>query len=473
MSARLTSGSIRLDTILDGGLPEYSITLLIGLPGSGKTILASQYVFANATPERPALYLSTVSEPFEKIIRYSQTLSFFDPAAVGRSVFYEDLGTVLNEEGLAGTLERITALLKERRPALLVIDSFKALFAYAHGRDQRSFLHELAGRLSALPVSSFWVGEYGEGDVATAPEFAVADAIISLGTKRVSERELRFLRVTKLRGSGFSPGQHAYRIDADGLDIFPRLADVADLATYAFDGTRVSSGVAALDEMLADGYQPGTATLCVGPSGSGKTLMGLHFIFNGARQGEPGVLASLQEHPAQLERIAAGFGWSLGEEGIELLYRSPVDIYTDQWVYELLDAVERTQASRVLIDSLTDLQLASPDSTRFREFMYSLVHRLSRQGVSLFMTSELPDLFQVNRLLEDGVSHFADNVVLLQYVREQSSIRRALTVLKTRASGHQPEIREFRITPEGIVLGDPFIAVPGRDPETTFTRVAT
>jgi circadian clock protein KaiC len=121
---------------------------------------------------------------------------------------------------------------------------------------------------------------------------------------------------------------------------------------------------------------------------------------------------------------------------------------------------ERTGARRVLIDSLTDLQLASSDSIRFREYMYSLVQRLARQGVSLFMTSELPDLFDTAHLSEYGVSHLADNVVLLQYIREQSSVRRALTVLKTRASRHEPEIREYTITPEGIVLGTSFAPAP-------------
>jgi circadian clock protein KaiC len=191
--------------------------------------------------------------------------------------------------------------------------------------------------------------------------------------------------------------------------------------------------------------------------------MGLHFVFNGVREGEPGVLATLQEHPTQLARIVMEFGWSLDEEGVELMYRSPVDIYIDEWVYDLLAAVERTGARRVLIDSLTDLQFASPDEIRFREYMYSLVQRFSRQGVSLFMTSELPDLFRVTRLSEFGVSHLSDNVVLLQYVRDESAVRRALTVLKTRASRHEPAIREFRITPEGIVLGEPFIVAQPSD----------
>jgi circadian clock protein KaiC len=459
MSERLSSGHARLDGVLGGGLPANAINVLIGLPGAGKTILAQQYVFANATPERPALYLSTVSEPLEKIIRYGQSLDFFSPQAVGKAVFYEDLGTVLNERGLDAVSERIDGLIRDHKPGVIVIDSFKALSAYADASDFRRFLHELAGRLTAFPASCFWVGEYAEGAIADAPEFAVADAVISLSSARTGDRENRTLRVLKLRGGAPSSGAHAYRITSNGIDVFPRLADPVTVDDYVLSDVRISSGIAALDELLADGYWPGASTLCAGPSGAGKTLMGLHFIFNGARDGEPGVIASLQENPVQLERIVRGFGWTLQAPTIELMYRSPVDIYIDQWVYELLDTVERTGARRVMIDSLTDLQIASPDPIGFREYMYSLSQRLSRDGVSLFMTSELPDLFSVGRLSEYGVSHLSDNVVLLQYMRESSTVRRAITVLKTRASHHQPEIHEFTITPAGIVLGEAFAPV--------------
>jgi circadian clock protein KaiC len=453
MSERLSSGHPRLDGLLGGGLPANAINIVIGLPGSGKTILAQQYVFANATPDRPALYLSTVSEPLEKMIRYGQSLDFFSVQAVGRSVFYEDLGSILNERGLEAVAGRIDELIRERTPGIIVIDSFKALSAYADGSDFRRFLHELAGRLSAFPVDCFWIGEYAEDAIAEAPEFAVADAVIALSTTRIGDREHRTIRVLKLRGSGAASGAHAYRLSSSGINVFPRLADPAEGDDYALGDARISSGIAALDELLADGYWPGASTLCAGPSGSGKTLMGLHFIFNGAGAGDPGVIATLQENPVQLERIVGGFGWSLEEPAIELMYRSPVDVHIDEWVYDLLDTVERVGARRVLIDSLSDLQFASPDSTRFREYIYSLSQRLSRQGVSVFMTSELPDLFHVTRLSEFGVSHLSDNVVLLQYVRDNTVVRRALTVLKTRAGHHQPEIREFTITAEGIVLG--------------------
>lgn len=459
MSERLSSGHPRLDAVLGGGLPMHGINIVIGLPGSGKTILAQQYVFANATPERPALYLSTVSEPLEKIIRYGQTLDFFSTEAVGSAVFYEDLGSILSDGGLDAVSDRIGELLRERRPGVIVIDSFKALSAYADATGFRGFLHELAGRLSAFPADTFWIGEYADDAIADAPEFAVADSVIALSTSRIGDRESRTLRVLKLRGSFSSSGAHAYRITSGGIMVFPRLADPIEIDEYVLSGVRISSGIAALDELLADGYWPGASTLCAGPSGSGKTLMGLHFIYNGARAGDPGVIATLQENPVQLERILSGFGWGLEEPAVELMYRSPVDVYIDEWVYDLLDTVERVGARRVLIDSLSDLQFAAPDPVRFREYIYSLSQRLSRRGVSLFMTSELPDLFRTTRLAEFGVSHLSDNVVLLQYVRDSATVRRALTVLKTRASHHQPQIREFTITPEGIVLGQP-IAPP-------------
>jgi len=466
MDDRLLSGHAPLDQILGGGLPANAISLIMGRPGTGKTILAQQYAFRNGRPERPAIYFSTVSEPLEKIARFGQSLGFFDTAAIGTSVFYEDLGATLHQGGLGDVAERLGRTVRERRPGLIVIDSFKALQAFAADYGEfRKFLHELAGRLGAFPAASLWVGEYEDAEIASMAEFAVADAILSLTSERVGQREARFFQVKKLRGSAFRSGQHAYRLSASGLHLFPRLADAPIGQDYQMAEIRLSSGIAALDQMLADGYWPGASTLIAGPSGSGKTLMGLHFVMNGARHGQPGVIATLQENPTQLQRVLAGFGWSLREPNVEVMYRSPVDIYIDEWVYELMHTVERTKARRVLIDSLGDLRISAGDEIRFHEFTYSIVQRFSQQGVSVLMTSEIPRLFGSERISDSEVSSLADNVVMLSYQRERDTIGRTMAVIKTRASRHDPTIRKFVIGPEGIVLDElvPALEDPQQD----------
>ena len=461
MTQRFSSGEPHLDTVLGGGLPANALNMIIGLPGSGKTILAEQFMFHNASAHRPGMYLSTVSEPLDKIVRYGQGLDFFDAEAIGTSVFFEDLGRTLNDGGLDDLLAEVRRLITERRPGVIVIDSFKALSAYAANTQVfRAFLHELAGILTALPTTTFWVGEYVRDEIATAPEFAVADGIISLTTRRDAERAIRHLEILKLRGTGFMSGEHAYRIASDGLRIFPRLAESLPVDSYEVDSERMSSGIPAIDEMLADGYWSGASTMVAGPSGSGKTLMGLHFIFNGAAAGQPGIIATLQENATQLERVVSGFGWSLDSESVELMYRSPVDLYLDEWFYDLLEVIERTSARRVFIDSLGDLRRAAADELRFREYLYSLLQRSTKQHISVMMSHETPGLFAITQLTDGDISHLSDNVILLQFVRRDIQLHRAVTVLKTRASRHEPDVREFKITPKGIVLGEPLTDQP-------------
>jgi circadian clock protein KaiC len=467
--SRLRSGHQPLDEVLGGGLPADGISIIMGLPGTGKTIIAQQYTFHNARPDRPAVYFSTLSEPLEKIVRFGQKLGFFDTSAVGTSVFYEDLALPAGRDGLAGVGDHVAAVLKQRRPGLIVIDSFKALRVLADGdADFRQFLHGLAGRLTAFPVASLWVGEYQSGEVGLSPEFAVADAIVELTAVPLGQREKRSLSVRKLRGSGFRSGQHGYRLTPDGLHLFPRLADIPAAGGYPLGDHRIPSGIPGLDPMLGGGLWPGTSTMVAGPSGSGKTVMGMHFIFGGARHGEPGVIATLQENPTQLQRMLGGLGWPVAHPAVEVMYRSPVDIYIDEWVYELLEAVQRTGARRVLLDSLLDVRVAAADETRFQEFMYSLAQRFSRQGISLLTTYEMPGAMTPPGPSGVAMSHLADNMITTGYHRDHGTLKRSLAIVKTRASRHSVDMCQFSIGPGGITLGG--TATPGGEPATSHHR---
>ena len=151
----------------------------------------------------------------------------------------------------------------------------------------------------------------------------------------------------------------------------------------------------------------GGSTLVAGPSGSGKTLIGLHYIFKGAEIGRPGLIAGLQENPTQLERIVNGFGWSLGRDDVHVMYRSPVDMYLDEWVYE------RWRRWRNTGPADPDRQpgglcATATDEIRFREYVYSLLQRTAHAGVGVFMTQEVGELFGVTRLSEYGISHLSE-----------------------------------------------------------------
>jgi circadian clock protein KaiC len=260
------------------------------------------------------------------------------------------------------------------------------------------------------------------------------------------------LEVLKLRGSTFASGEHAYRLGSRGIDVFPRLADDLDGSEYPTAGVRGSTGLPALDEILGDGYWSGSSTLVAGPAGVGKTLMGMHYIFSGAARGEPGIIATLQENRTQLERIVGGFGWSLETPNVEMISTSPVDIGIDEWIYLVMDRVAAAGVRRLFIDSLSDLLVAADDEVRFREWMYSLIQRCARSQVSLMMSLEVPELFELVRISENGMSHLSDNVIVLQYQRDGVDIKRTVTILKTRASAHGQSIRQFEITSDGIVL---------------------
>src|SRR5262249_16599268 len=156
---------------------------------------------------------------------------------------------------------------------------------------------------------------------------------------------------------------------------------------------RVSTGVPALDESLEDGYWPGSTTLVAGPSGVGKTLMGLHFVFEGGRRNEPGVLLTLQENRHQLTRIIERFGWSIDDPNVPTIDPAPVGVYPHELVYDPPDTVKQAGARRIVIDSLNDLDVIGSDPARFTEFIYSLIQRCSHLGVSLMLTYELVELF--------------------------------------------------------------------------------
>lgn len=463
---RISTGITGLDAILNGGLPELSINIIMGRPGTGKTILTHQAIFANLKAGRRALYLTTLAEPAMKMLRYLQEFTFVDASRMGQDVKYFDIGESIREKGIADTVNQIFTAVKEHKPDLVAVDSFKALHDMSADRMEiRKFGFDLAVQLTTWGATAFLVGEYAEEDIQEDPIFAIADSIICLHYATKGLHTERYLEVAKLRGSDYFSGWHPYVPSNDGLKVYPRMKTPDRFVETPQRSERVASGLPELDRMLHGGLPSGSATMVAGGAGTGKTLLGLHFVAAAAARGEPSVIVSYQETPAQLIEIARGFGWDLpamSENGLlNYIYRSPVEIQPDMHFSEVREAIERTKARLVLIDSLKDLEIATPDKTRYKDYIYSLVNELKVRGVTVLLTNEIMELFGPFTLSEHGVSFIADNVLLLRYVEMAGRMSRALSVMKMRGSQHSKEIHEFEITEKGVRLLSPIRAVTG------------
>ena len=255
MGEKISTGCAGLDEVLLGGIPANTITVLMGAPGTGKTILAEQLAFANATPEAPALYLTTLSEPLEKILVHGQTHSFFDINKVGTSVFYEDLGVMLRDSGVEKLPEIVLEQIMARKPRFVFIDSFKALNELlTSANERRTITYDLANVLSSYHCTSFLVGEYAQEMMTELPVFAIADVILQLLKHSTNVREQRFVRVEKLRGSDSVSGLHAFSIKQDGIEVYPRLLTPPAAPLYSVDVERVNTAIPGLDDMIKAGF---------------------------------------------------------------------------------------------------------------------------------------------------------------------------------------------------------------------------
>lgn len=459
---KVSTGVSALDQILNGGLARYSVNVIAGTPGTGKTILAQQIVFQNARRNRKVPYLVTVSEPTIKLLRYSQRFSFFDARRVGQNVIYLDIGSILLEHGLDEVSRQIEQYTRESAPVILAIDSFKAIHEVAQDAPRlREFAYRLAVRLAAWETTTVLVGEYTRKEINEAPIFAIADGIILLDQESRGMQTYRYLEVLKMRGDDYFAGKHPFKITPDGLQIFPRVKTPSHPSPYLLGERRISLGIPGLDEMTEGGVLSGTSTLVAGSAGTGKTLLCLHFLLEGIKQNEPGLLVTFQETPSMLRVFARGFGWeleALEQQGLlTIMYSSPVELGVDEHTHLIQQAIETTHARRVSMDSLKDIEIATPDKTRYKDYVYSLVNYFRQHGITSMLTSEIPEIFGSFVVSEYGISFVADNVILLRYVELAGRISRAVSVLKMRGSNHDKGVHEYQIASQiGVQILSPF-----------------
>ena len=461
--SRLPTGTPGLDVVLGGGLPAGSLVIVAGPPGSGKTILAQQICFANATSERRALYYTTWSEPHDKLVRHLEPFSFFDPDALGERVEFLHLAELMGSDtgGVAGVTEEILRQSFKTRPAVVVIDSSKALHDVVDPDALRRAVYDLASRVAHSDAVLILVGEYSAEETRSQPEFAVADGILQLENEARGPVDRRWLRVLKLRGGETSRGQHSFHITDIGFEVFPRLESALPTHVPTQMG-RAGFGDARLDAAIGGGIPRGGSTLLAGPSGIGKTLLSLAFIAAGLERGERCLHLSFQEtEPQAREKAkAAGWDWSgVADEQLVIKHIPPVELDLDQVGATIRTELERGDVRRVVIDSLAELSFAARETERLPAYIWALGGFVRAAGGTSIFTNEIAALGESGGLA--GLSFLFSNVFFLRYVEVESELARGLSILKMRESDHDKGLVRFTIDRNGIAFGDRIDHVSG------------
>jgi circadian clock protein KaiC len=459
---QIPTGVPGLDEILGGGIPEFSFNVIAGTPGCGKTTLAHQIVFANATPKKPALYFTVLGEPAIKMLRYQQQYSFFDESKMGQDIRFINLADVLQDGDVNAVLDEIVKQVTAAQPSIVVVDSFRTLghkmIGGMNDLTMQSLVQRLAQFLASWEATAFLVGEYTEGEMRDNPLFTIADGLLWLW--QVTERNsvVRKLQVIKLRGQASVPGLHTIRISENGLQAFSRTLGLSATKVKPAKRKYLSIGIPELDVMMGGGILEGDSLLVAGPSGTGKSALATQFIAEGLRQGEPGIMAIFEERPEGYITRAGSFGLHLRlaeQKGkLETLYLRPLDLSVDETMRAILDAIDRIGAKRLVIDSLVGFEMALAPGFRadFRESLYRMIGALTGAGITILSTVEVEDTFNALPFSHYAISFLTDDIIRMRYVEIDGQLRKVMVIIKMRGGNHSKDIREYVITDKGVVI---------------------
>jgi circadian clock protein KaiC len=483
----LSSGIAGLDHVLAGGFSPRRLFLVEGVPGSGKTTLALQFLMTAAAAGEPVLYV-TLSETEEELRSVAEShgwsldgVSIHELTAPESVLELDDQNTMFHpsEVELGATTRLILADVERLKPTCVVFDSLSELrllagTALRYRRQILALKHYFAARgCTAILLDDMTTSDH---DLQMQ---SIAHGVVrleQLNPEYGSER--RRLRVVKYRGVHFRGGYHDYLIKKGGIEVFPRL--VAAEHRQRTSQKRLSTGLPALDALLGGGIEEGTSTLVVGAAGTGKSTLSAQFASAAASRGERTAFFLFDESPQNLLGRCDGLQLGLRDHvdagRVSLHQIDPAELTPGEFTHAIRVAVEERQVKVVVIDSLNGYLNAMPEERFLINQLHELLAYLGQKGVATMLIGAHQGLIGSQMLTPVDASYLADAVILLRYFEAKGEVRQAISVMKKRGGPHERTIREFRLGDQGIIVGEtladfrgiltgvPIYEGPGRTP---------
>ena len=460
------TGVAGLDDILGGGLTANRLYLLEGMPGSGKTTLAFQFLMEGARLGESVLYV-TLSETQEEIRAVAASHGWkLEGIAIRELVPSEESQrpgeqyTVFHpsEVELSDTTRKILDDVERLKPTRIVFDSLSELRLLAG--------NPLRYRRQILALKQFFAGRRCTVlllDDLTAAEHDLQVQSIAHGalllehTMPAFGRPRRRLSVTKYRGSDFRGGYHDYAIRRGGLEVYPRLVAAEHRGESGRE--RMPSGLAGLDKLIGGGLERGTSTLIQGAAGTGKSTIASLFCARAAERGEHAALFIFDESANTLFSRLAGLGIDLKKHvdagRVTVQQIDPAELSPGELVHAIRAAVEERDARIVVIDSLNGYLNSMPDEKFLIVQLHELLTYLGQRGVASLLIAAQHGLMGAQMTSPVDASYLADSVMLLRYFEAEGEVRQAISVVKMRGGEHERTIRDFSMKGGRIVIGEP------------------